>query len=352
MKKRIAYSGSSPREEMIRDSQNVLKEELEHDISYSTSSYIYDSYSKTDVRLAKIRLFEKSYSSINGNYIKFTTTYDNPIKVGEYIHDKQDDTYWLVYNSFNINNTHYEGKLVQCNYLLKWQISNGKIVERWANIVSASKYDVGETGNSSVIVASNNFTVMIGYCDEGLELEDKRVFIDKKTIPNKVFKMTRADDILYDFLGIGAMLGFIADRNTYNPDKDNNIIGICDYIDPNILQEDIDGDVLDNKTVNKMPVLNAVINGVDNIKIGVKRAYIAKVQDCMGNEVSWNKEIYSWKLTSDNEEFNLKIKQEVINNKIILNMEDESFIGSSFLLQLLNGEEIIADKKINIIALA
>ena len=192
MKERMKITGHTPREEMIRDGQNLLKEELEHDSSYSPTMFFYDSDNKVDDRLANLRVYGRKNSSLNGNYMNFLTTYDNPIKIGDYIHDTKDDTYWLVYNSFNVNDVHYEGKLIQCNYPLKWQLSNGKVVERWANIVSASKYDTGETGNATIVLSSNNFTVLIGFCEEGYELEGKRVFIDKRNVnPEKVFKMTR-----------------------------------------------------------------------------------------------------------------------------------------------------------------
>lgn len=94
---------NTPREEMIRDGQNLLKEELEHDSSYSPTMFFYDSNNKVDDRLANLRVYGRKKSSLNGNYMNFLTTYDNPIKIGEYIHDTKDDTYWLVYNSFNVN---------------------------------------------------------------------------------------------------------------------------------------------------------------------------------------------------------------------------------------------------------
>jgi len=40
MKERVRHSGSTAREEMIIDVQNLLKEELEHDSSYSPTIYI------------------------------------------------------------------------------------------------------------------------------------------------------------------------------------------------------------------------------------------------------------------------------------------------------------------------
>ena len=128
MKERMKITGRTPREEMIRDGQNLLKEELEHDTSYSPTMFFYDSDNKVDDRLANLRVYGRKNSSLNGNYMNFLTTYDNPVKIGDYIHDTKDDTYWLVYNSFNVNDVHYEGKLIQCNYPLKWQLSNGKVV--------------------------------------------------------------------------------------------------------------------------------------------------------------------------------------------------------------------------------
>ena len=67
--------------------------------------------------------------------------------------------------------------MILCQYKLKWQKSNGDIIERWANFVSASKYDVGQFGNNYITLASNNFTVLIPEDDDGITLENKRVFI-------------------------------------------------------------------------------------------------------------------------------------------------------------------------------
>lgn len=232
MKERMKISGISPRDEMVRDGQNLLKEELEHDTSYSPTMYFYDAENEKDDRLANFRVYGRKNSSLNGNYMNYLTTYDNPVKIGDYIHDTKDDTYWLVYTAFNVNDIEYTGKLIQCNYLLKWQLSDGKIVQRWANIVSASKYDTGENGNSTIVLSSNNFTILMGYYDEALELEEKRVFIDIRKVPKKVFKITRGDDVIYNAGSMGMLLSFIADKTEFNNETDNQELGICDYVSP------------------------------------------------------------------------------------------------------------------------
>lgn len=338
MKERIKQCGSSAREEMIIDGQNLLKEELEHDSSYSPTMYFWDSVSECDERPAKIRIYGRNYSSLTGNYQKFLATYDNPIKIGDYFHDTKDDTYWIVYNSFNVNDVHYEGKMIQCNYLLKWQISDGRIIKRWTNIVSASKYDVGESGNSTIVLSSNNYTILLGYCEEGFELEGKRVFIDMKPVnPTKVFKLTRSDDVIYNSGSIGFLLSFIADKTEFNPDKDNQELMICDYIENTPLPPT-------PSEPNETTDLRCVISGNTNLKNGYRRSYTVTFTDKDSNSIDWQKVNYRWSITSD-----FDVKQTISDNKITVSVNDENLIGGSFFISICIGENMLSETKVNIV---
>ena len=334
MKERLKCSGSTAREEMIIDGQNLLKEELEHDSSYSPTMYFWNPVLGCDERPAKVRISGRKYSSLNGNYQNFLTTYDNPMKIGNYLHDRKDDTYWLIYNAFNVNDIHYEGKMIQCNYLLKWQLSNGEIIKRWANIVSASKYDVGENGNSTIVLSSNNYTILIGYC----ELEGKRVFIDLMPVePTKVFKITRSDDVLYNSGSIGMMLSFIADKTEFSPDTDNQELRICDYIDPmHPLSPFPDSDIMDN--------ISAVISGNINLRNEYKRTYEVNFTGIDDSSIDSRDIDFSWNIVSD-----FDVLQNVYDNKIDLSVEDEDLIGSSFLLQIIIVGKVFTEIAINII---
>lgn len=346
MKERVKVSGTTPREEMIRDGQNLLKEELEHDSSYSPTMFFYDSDNKVDDRLANLRVYGRKNSSLNGNYMNFLTTYDNPIKIGDYIHDTKDDTYWLVYNSFNVNDVHYEGKLIQCNYPLKWQLSNGKVVERWANIVSASKYDTGETGNATIVLSSNNFTVLIGYCEEGYELEGKRVFIDKRNVnPEKVFKMTRGDDVLFDSGNMGALFSFIADKTEFNKDEDRPDLKLCNYIDVDSSSDtpSEEDPTTPPENPDEMTDLSATISGNKNLKVGFSRTYTATITDVDGNAVEWDN-TYSWNVVSD-----FEVGQEIDGNTIKLLVDNEDLIDEKFKLQVLNNSVVNSEIIITIV---
>lgn len=339
MRERVKHCGSTAREEMIIDGQNLLKEELEHDSSYSPTMYFWNPVLGCDDKPAKVRIYKRKYSSLNGNYQNFLTTYDNPIKIGEYLHDTKDDTYWLIYNSFNVNDVHYEGKMIQCNYLLRWQLANGEIIERYSNIVSASKYDVGETGNSTLVLSSNNYTILIGYCEEGFELEGKRVFIDMKpTKPTKVFKITRSDDVLYNSGNMGSLLSFIADKTEFNPNDDNQELRICDY----------------NKNTTPLPStpsepnettdLRCVISGNTNLKNGYRRSYTVTFTDKDGNAVDWKNVDYQWNVVA-----NFDVKQIIADNKITVSVNDENLIGGSFFIQIIVGGTVLSEQKINVV---
>lgn len=338
MKERINSRGNTPREEMIRDGQNLLKEELEHDSSYSPTMYFckYEKDICNDDRLGNIRIYGRKYSSLNGNYQEFLTTYDNPVKIGDYFHDTKDNTYWLVSESFNENDIQYRGKMIQCNYQLRWQLSNGDIVSRWANIVSASKYDVGENGNSTIFLTSNNYTILIGFCEEGFELEEKRVFIDRKTVPTKVFKITRYDDPLYDAGAVvGSLMSFVTDKTELDISRDNQELRICDY----------------NSSITPTPItppstkdeIVVSISGGDTLRIGRKKSWKVDFTDKDGNTISYT--TFSWNVKS-----NFNVTKTVTDNTIQLFVDDDSLIDESFLLQILNDNgDVIGEKEISIV---
>lgn len=98
------------------------------------------------------------------------------VKAGMYI--LFENRYWLIDGYPGTNGVYEKATMCLCQHLLRWQNQNGFIIERWCNVTSASKYDVGESGNSVVILTSNNYTLKITSDNETLQLEDKRVFID------------------------------------------------------------------------------------------------------------------------------------------------------------------------------
>ena len=76
---------------------------------------------------------------------------------------------------------------------------------------------------------------------ESILLDSKRVFLDDfdsyGMLPQKVYKLTRNDDVLFTYQSHGSVLSMIADRDEFNPETDNQELGICDYIAPVVSPE-------------------------------------------------------------------------------------------------------------------
>ena len=212
-------TGGFENDMFVENKDDAFAESLETDIAVSVILYNSDLSKGKNIRcIVQGNTADTQLKSLERTVLFSIGT----VKAGMYVFFE--NRYWLI-NGYPGNNGIYEkATMVLCQYLLRWQNSEGKIIERWCNAVSASKYDVGENGNYTITLSSNTYTILIPGDSECLNLDRKRVFIDKRKInPEKVFKMTRTDDILYDYGDEyhGSFLSFIADKTELNFKKDN-----------------------------------------------------------------------------------------------------------------------------------
>ena len=257
---------------------------------------------------------------------------------GDYIFFE--DEYWIVDGRPGNNKSYEKATLKECQYKLRWQKDDGTIIERWVNLTSSSKYDVGENGNNTIILTSNNYLITIPNDEDSMTLYGKRVFIDLSDVPEKVFKITRNDDVLFAHGSHGGTLNLIADKTEFNKETDNQELRLCDYIDSSTTPPS------EPTTPDETEDLSVTISGTTNLRIGVTRTYTATLSDKDGNAVQWDDTKYGWNVASD-----FDVKQSVTENKISLTVEDEDFIDSSFILQVikLDDSSVIAEIEITVI---
>ena len=257
---------------------------------------------------------------------------------GDYIFFE--DEYWIVDGRPGNNKSYEKATLKECQYKLRWQKDDGTIIERWVYLTSSSKYDVGENGNNTIVLTSNNYLITIPNDEDSMTLDGKRVFIDLSDIPEKVFKITRNDDVLFAHGGHGGTLNLIADKTEFNKETDNQELRLCDYIDssPTPPSEPTIPDETED--------LSVTISGTTNLRIGVTRNYTATLSDKDGNAVQWDDTKYGWNVASD-----FDVNQSVTENKISLIVEDEDFIDSSFILSVIKLDDgsVIAEIEITVI---
>lgn len=139
-------------------------------------------------------------------------------KAGMYF--KYKSRYWLIVGMVDDNKI-YEKAIVQwCNYLITWISDSGTIIQRWANVSSASQYNNGETFTDYYRTGTDQLMILTPDDDESILLDTgKRFIIDQRCKiyekrfgadvaantenPVSVYKLTRPDNVLFDYQDSG-----------------------------------------------------------------------------------------------------------------------------------------------------
>lgn len=260
------------------------------------------------------------------------------LHAGDYIYFENE--YWIVDGRPGNNKSYEKATLKVCQYKLRWQKDDGTIIERWANLTSASKYDVGESGNSVILLSSNNYTILIPHDEDGHTIEGKRVFIDTSNNPKKVFKITRNDDPLFLYGSHGGVLSIIADKTELNTNTDRPDLRLCDYI-----EEPSTSTSPQPSESDKTTDLTATISGNKELKVGFSRTYTVAFADKeTGESVDSNEVKFIWNIDAA-----FDVVQSAYDNKIEISVSDESLVGLSFLLCVQIGEVIVGQIEVNIV---
>ena len=303
--------------------QSNFNDVLETTFSDSVILYNYDLSEAKEVRC----IIQGNSTDTRLNSIKRTALFPiGTVKAGMYVFF--DNAYWLISGYPSSNKSYEKVTLDICQYKLKWQNTEGDIIERWGNFTSASKYDDGLQDGKTIILSSDNLCILLPNDEESLGLTYKRVFVDSKKFPEKVYIISRTDDVLYNFGEHGGILSFIADKTEFDPAKDNQELGICDYVSNPSQDED-----------DEIPVLNDSVAGeiVGNktLKIGFSRTYTANLVDASGNSIEWSDE-FKWNVVSA-----FDIATNISDGKIRLGVEDDSLVGLGFTLELCHNDDVL-----------
>lgn len=302
--------------------EDAFAESLETDIASTVILYSSNLSSAQQIRcIIQGNTSDTQLKSLEriGLFIRGT------VKAGMYIF--YENRYWLITGYPGTNGIYEKATMILCQYKLRWQNSSGDIIERWVNGTSASKYDVGENGNNVITLSSNTFTLLLPDDNDTLELDGKRVFIDKHKPPAKVYKVTRSDDILYDYgEEHGGVLSFIADKKELNLTTDNQELGICDYCSPTVPPAPPEP----NETTD----LSVSILGGTTLRCGRVKSWTVKLMDANGNEVTNHD--FKWNVVSD-----FYVTKTANGQKIQLKVDDEQMIDCSFLLQIVDINDVV-----------
>lgn len=340
MKERIKQSGTSLYDEQIKDAQNILADGFTDDVSCAKHIFFWIAGENPQKgNHVYIKFYDRKYSSANGNMKSFLTHNNDKIEVGDYIYDEEENTYWICTESFHVDNIHYEGKFTQCNWSLRWQRSDGTILEYPCLDLNSTQYNSGESGNNTLKLGSAQHMEKVQANSDTISLASPQRFYVSRD--NSIPYVITQNDTTASNYGKG-ICNITVTQDVRREDKDRPDLGICDYIDPSSPLPPTPSEP--NETTD----LTAMISGNPKLKNGYARTYIATIQDKNGNDIAWDNAQYSWNIVSD-----FSVEQIITDNKIKLKVKDESLIGLSFLLQLitLDNNLVISEVQITIVEL-
>ena len=211
----------------------------------------------------------------------------------------------------------------------------GDIIERWAVIKSASKYNDGTYGNEIITLGSDQLSIIIPLDDEAKKLKKsmgKKFFIDNNTDDPTAYELTGTGNVPDTYNGHG-ITSWIVKECAYSASEDDLKYGVCNYKDPTTIPPS-------PQNPDESVFLSAKIIGKDTIRYGMERTYSVEFTD--------NENIedvnFKWNIVSD---FCIERSDET-KNPVKLYIEDDSAINKPFLLQVIVNDSVVAELEITV----
>lgn len=254
-------------------------------------------------------------------------------KAGMYIRYK--NRYWLIVGLVDDNTMYEKAILSLCNHLLTWVNDRGQVVQRWANVSSASQYNHGETSTDNYWTRTDQLMILTPDDDECLLIKtsqrfiiDKRCSVYEKNFDYKtekdvskpviVYKLTRADSVLYDYQDSG-YYAFMAYQDEQKEDDGYYIINGKGYW---LCQHPV---VNDKNIFLSCSIVCESTDLYDGLDAGEFKAVF---RDLNGNIVTITP---NWQIVCD---FIEDLNVSYIDNAIFISVDNPKLINKSFELSL------------------
>lgn len=141
------------------------------------------------------------------------------------------DNHWLITEKDANNEVYTKGKLLQCNYLLRWIDDDNVIHEQWCVIEDGTKYLIGELEDRNFVVTRGDSRIAMTIAkniDTAKFGRENRFLIDDPDSDDKLaYLLTKPLKVgkIYNNSGVYA---FVL-QEVVATDDDNMELGIADY---------------------------------------------------------------------------------------------------------------------------
>ena len=332
--KRMSLNGGSLREESIFSTRELLKETFADDPSFTFGVYLWKLGLKEyrNEKTVDIRLYDRTFSAAQGVTIKFQTLYDSPVVVGDIVYDTKKDEYLICTESFDIDGIHYKGKFTLCNWILKWQNKDGKILEYPCYDANTTQYNSGEQSNRNFTVESAQHMITLPSDENTIMLNSpQRFYLDKNMDKPTSYIVTQNDTTSHNYgkKGLVKLTVYVYPNNNA---ADRPDLGICDYIDMSAGSENAGTTVKEDSCRASKAVID--YNTTIIKSGGDSQIFTGRFFDDEEKEV---KDIVPhWTIVCD---FSDKLQVEEFDNCLSIGIDDDSYIDEEFKLICSNGND-------------
>lgn len=231
--KRIDVRGNTKRDMWLKRESRNIHHKLPDSLSYQ-SVVLFDGLHGYDIdseEMAKYAI-SQNVGIINSDNYDEKTIISMP---GEDIMNGSlvcwMDQHWLMAER-DANTTLYtKGKLIQCNYLLKWVDDNHHIHEQWVKVEDGTKYLTGELEDRQFIVTRGDSRIAITMARNEFSVKldrQHRFLIDDPESEHKIaYALTKPLKFSGVYNGEGVFKFVLQEVAT--TDDDNQELGIADY---------------------------------------------------------------------------------------------------------------------------
>ena len=229
MKMLIDNKGGNIRQSKINDGKLLMNNQIMTDPSYNPNMVFWQfGVDVGDLESVPIKTFNEKYSVANGINLQFDALIDFPIVVGDLLYDKRRNLHWICIESFDRDEILCAGKLVRCNYIMKWQDDDKKVFEYPVFEINSTQYNSGEFGDKIMTLGSSQHLITCVADENTIALNNgQRFFWDRNTVNPTVFKLTQNDTTAMNY--DKGLIKITVTEDQYNPKTDSIENWLCDY---------------------------------------------------------------------------------------------------------------------------
>ena len=160
---RVNVLGTTQRTRVLNRERRMLVNKVPDNLSFQTVT-IYDKehgYNITNEEMMDAAITQ-NVAIINSDNLDEKYIYSLPgedIEHGSLIHWM--DNFWLVAERDANTTVYTRGKLLQCNYLLKWVTEDGEVIEQWCNVEDGTKYLTGEYEDRNFVITRGDSRIAV-----------------------------------------------------------------------------------------------------------------------------------------------------------------------------------------------